>query len=85
MQSLKEVTQKMTKEQNQEPQVSLEVSSEPAQSEKAAETADGFSENVKSETASQIIENSGKEYFNALEDFLIASINWKLLELFKPK
>ena len=75
----------MTKEQNQEPQVSFEASSEPAQSEKAAETADGFSENVKSETASQIIENSGKEYLNALEHFLIARIDWKLSELFQRK
>ncbi|MCC3407181.1 MAG: hypothetical protein JGK17_16605 [Microcoleus sp. PH2017_10_PVI_O_A] len=75
----------MTEEQNQQPQVSLENFSAQSQSEKAAETADEFSAKVKSETVSQIIENSTQEYFKALENFLMVSINWKLSELYKRK
>jgi hypothetical protein len=75
----------MTEKENQYPQFSFETSSEAAQSEKAPETADEFSANVKSENAFQLIQNIQKDNLKALERFLMVSIDWKLSELYKRK
>lgn len=75
----------MTEKENQYPQFSFEASSEPAQSEKAPETADEFSANVKSENAFKLIQNIQKDNLKALERFLMVSIDWKLSELYKRK
>lgn len=75
----------MTEKENQHPQISFEASSEPAQSEKAPETADEFSANVQSENPFQLIQNIQTENLKALERFLMASIDWKISELYKRK
>jgi len=85
MQSLKEVTQKMTKEQHQQPQVRLETSSEQVESDKIAATAEEFSVNVKSETVSEAVENSAQDGLKALGRLMMVSLTWSLAGLSKPK
>lgn len=75
---------KMTEQQNQQRQVSLETSSEPTASEKAA-TAEEFSVNVKSETVSQLLENSAQDRLKALGRLMMVSLTWSLAGLSKPK
>ncbi|MEG4318451.1 MULTISPECIES: hypothetical protein [unclassified Microcoleus] len=75
----------MTEKENQYPQFSFETSSEPAQSEKAPETADEFSANVKPENAFQLIQNIQQDTLKAVERFLMVSIDWKLSEISKRK
>jgi len=85
MQSLKEVTEKMTQEQNQQPQVSLETSSEQAQLEKPAATAEELPINVNSATLSQMIEKNGEDRLKALGRLMMVSITWSLAGLSKRK
>ncbi len=83
MQELKEGTPKMTKEENQQLQVSLETSSEQVQVKEPAATAEEVSINVNSETLSQIFEKSAKDRLNALGRLMIVTVTWKLAELSK--
>jgi len=85
MQSLKEVTQKMTKEENQQPQVSLETSSERDQSEESAATVEESSINVNSEALSQIIEKNGEDYLKALRRLMMARLALSLAGISKRK
>ena len=73
----------MTQQENQQPQVSLETSSEEAQVEEPAATAEELLINLNSETAFQIFEKSGKDTLNALGRLMIVTLNWKLVELSK--
>ncbi len=73
----------MTKQENQRPQVSLETSSEEAQVEEPAATAEELPINVNSETLSQIFEKSAKDRLNALGRLMIVTVTWKLAELSK--
>ncbi|NQE36402.1 hypothetical protein [Microcoleus asticus] len=73
----------MTKEKNQQPQVSLETSSEQSQLEKPAETAEELSINVKSETLSQAIENNAEDRLKALGRLMMVSLTWSLAGLSK--
>ena len=75
----------MTKQENQQPQVSLETSSEQAQVEEPAATAEELPINVNSETISQVFENSTKDRLNALGRLMIVSITWTLAGLSKRK
>ncbi len=83
MQELKEGTRKMTKEENQQLQVSLETSSEQVQVKEPAATAEEVSINVNSETLSQIFEKSAKDRLNALGRLMIVTVTWKLAEFSK--
>ncbi|MEG3989630.1 hypothetical protein QUA20_08840 [Microcoleus sp. Pol7_A1] len=73
----------MTKEKNQQPQVSLETSSEQSQLATPAETAEEFSINVKSETLSQAIENNAEDRLKALGRLMMVSLTWSLAGLSK--
>jgi len=75
----------MTEEENQQPQVSLEISSEQVESEKIAATADELSVNVKSETVSEAVENSAQDALKALGRLMMVSLTWSLAGLSKPK
>ncbi len=75
----------MTKEENHQPQISLETSSEEAQVKEPAATAEKLPINVNSETLSQIVEKSTKDYLNALERLMIVTVTWKLAELSQRK
>ncbi|MCW6048863.1 hypothetical protein QUB60_03870 [Microcoleus sp. A2-C5] len=75
----------MTKEQNQQQQVSLEISSEQVESEKIAATAEELSVNVKSETVSEAVENSAQDGLKALGRLMMVSLTWSLAGLSKPK
>lgn len=83
MQELKEGTYKMPKEENQQPQVSLETSSQQARVEKSAVAAEELLINVNSETLSQVFENSAKDRLNALGRLMMVSVTWTLAELSK--
>ncbi|MEG3835955.1 MULTISPECIES: hypothetical protein [unclassified Microcoleus] len=73
----------MTEEKNQQPQVSLETSSEQPQLEKPAETAEELSKNLKSETLSQLVENNAEERLKALGRLMMVSLTWSLAGLSK--
>ena len=73
----------MTKEKNQQPQVSLETSSEQSQLATPAETAEEFAINVKSETLSQAIENNAEDRLKALGRLMMVSLTWSLAGLSK--
>lgn len=73
----------MTEEKNQQPQVSLETSSEQPQLEKSAETAEELSINLKSETLSQAVENNAEERLKALGRLMMVSLTWSLAGLSK--
>ncbi|MEG4218276.1 hypothetical protein QUA27_23515 [Microcoleus sp. Pol14C6] len=73
----------MTEEKNQQPQVSLETSSEQPLLEKPAETAEELSLNVKSETLSQAVENNAEERLKALGRLMMVSLTWSLAGLSK--
>ncbi len=75
----------MTKEGNHQPQVSLETPPEEDQVKEAAATAEELPINVNSETLSQIIENSNKNYLNALRSFIFLTIDWKFAEFSQRK
>jgi hypothetical protein len=75
----------MTKQENQRPQVSLETSSEEAQVEEPAATAEELPINVNSQTLSQIFEKSSKDYLKAAENLTIAIGYWTLAQLSKGK
>ncbi|MEG3858281.1 hypothetical protein [Microcoleus sp. herbarium12] len=74
----------MTEPENQQRQVSLETSSQPVASQKAA-TAEEFSVNVKSETLPQLLENTAQERLKALGRLMVVSLSWSLAGLSKPK
>ncbi len=76
---------KMTEEKNQQPQVSLETSSQQALVEEPAVAAEELPINVNSETLSQVFENSAKDRLNALGRLMIVSVTWTLAELSKRK
>ncbi|MEG4046527.1 hypothetical protein [Microcoleus sp. Pol17_C1] len=73
----------MTEEKNQQPQVSLETSSEQPQLEKSAENAQEFSINLKSETLSQTVENNAEDRLKALGRLMMVSLTWSLAGLSK--
>ncbi|MEG4311956.1 MULTISPECIES: hypothetical protein [unclassified Microcoleus] len=73
----------MTEEKNQQPQVSLETSSEQPQLETSAETAEELSINVNSETLSQLVENNAEERLKALGRLMMVSLTWSLAGLSK--
>ncbi len=73
----------MTEEKNQQPQVSLETSSEQPQLKKSAETAEEFSINLKSETLSQTVENNAEDRLKALGRLMMVSLTWSLAGLSK--
>ncbi|MEP6519931.1 hypothetical protein [Microcoleus vaginatus] len=73
----------MTEEKNQQPQVSLETSSEQPLLEKPAETAEELSINVKSETLSQTVENNAEDRLKALGRLMMVSLTWSLAGLSK--
>ncbi|MEG4405715.1 hypothetical protein NDI43_12525 [Microcoleus vaginatus GB2-A3] len=73
----------MTEEKNQQPQVSLETSSEQPQLEKPAETAEELSINLKSETLSQAVENNAEDRLKALGRLMMVSLTWSLAGLSK--
>ena len=73
----------MTQQENQQPQVSLETSSEEAQVEERAATAEELLRNPNYETPFQIFEKSTKDTLNALGRLMIVTLNWKLVELSK--
>ncbi|MBD1810560.1 hypothetical protein NDA07_05800 [Microcoleus vaginatus DQ-U2] len=73
----------MTEEKNQQPQVSLETSSEQPQLENSAETAEEFSINLKSETLSQTVENNAEDRLKALGRLMMVSLTWSLAGLSK--
>lgn len=73
----------MTEEKNQQPQVSLETSSEQRQWEKPAETAEELSINVKSQTLSQAVEKNAEERLKALARLMMVSLTWSLAGLSK--
>lgn len=73
----------MTEEKNQQPQVSLETSSEQALLEKPAETAEELSINVKSENLSQVVQNNGEDRLKALARLMMVSLTWSLAGLSK--
>ncbi|MEG4347562.1 hypothetical protein QUB70_30430 [Microcoleus sp. A003_D6] len=75
----------MTEEQNQQPQVSLKTSSEQAQLEQPAASAEELSINVNSESLSQLVENSGKDRLKALGRLMMVSVTWTLAELSQRK
>ena len=75
----------MPKEENQQPQVSLETSSQQALVEKPAVAAEELPINVNSETLSQVFENSAKDRLNALGRLMMVSVTWTLAELSKRK
>ncbi|MBD1884224.1 MULTISPECIES: hypothetical protein [Microcoleus] len=73
----------MTEEKNQQPQVSLETSSEQPQLENSAETAEELSINLKSETLSQTVENNAEDRLKALGRLMMVSLTWSLAGLSK--
>ena len=73
----------MTQQENQQPQVSLETSSEEAQVEEPAATAEELLINLNSETAFQIFEKSANDYLKALGHLTIAIVDWNLVQLSK--
>ncbi|MEG4520597.1 MULTISPECIES: hypothetical protein [unclassified Microcoleus] len=73
----------MTEEKNQQPQVSLETSSEQPLLEKPAETAEELSINVKSENLSQAVENNAEDRLKALGRLMMVSLTWSLAGLSK--
>jgi hypothetical protein len=73
----------MTEEKNQQPQVSLETSSEQPLLEKPAETAEELSINLKSETLSQTVENNAEDRLKALGRLMMVSLTWSLAGLSK--
>ncbi|MEG4334928.1 hypothetical protein QUB40_23755 [Microcoleus sp. AT9_A2] len=73
----------MSEEKNQQPQVSLETSSEQPQLETSAETAEELSKNLKSETLSQLVENNAEERLKALGRLMMVSLTWSLAGLSK--
>ncbi|MEG3927829.1 hypothetical protein [Microcoleus sp. D3_18a_C4] len=73
----------MTEEKNQQPQVSLETSSEQPQLEQSAETAEELSINLKSETLAQSVENNAEDRLKALGRLMMVSLTWSLAGLSK--
>jgi len=73
----------MTEEKNQQPQVSLETSSEQPLLENSAETAEEFSINLKSETLSQTVKNNAEDRLKALGRLMMVSLTWSLAGLSK--
>jgi hypothetical protein len=77
----------MTEEKNQQPQVSLETSSEQPQLEKPvekrAETAEELSIQVNSETLYQTGENNAEDRLKALGRLMMVSLTWSLAGLSK--
>lgn len=73
----------MKEEKNQQPQVSLETSSEQPQLEKPAETPEELSINLKSETLSQTVENNAQDRLKALGRLMMVSLTWSLAGLSK--
>ena len=74
----------MTKQENHQPQVSLETSPEEAQVKEPAATVEE-SPNVNYEILPQIIEKSTQDYLNALGRLMIVTINWKFAQLSQRK
>ena len=74
----------MTKEENHQPQVSLETSPEEAQVKEPAATVEKLP-NVNSQILCQIIEKSTKDELKALGRLMIVTINWKFPELSQRK
>ncbi|MEG3847968.1 hypothetical protein QT971_10945 [Microcoleus sp. herbarium19] len=75
----------MPKQENQQPQVSLETPSQQALVEEPAVAAEELPINVNSETLSQVFENTAKDRLNALGRLMIVSVTWTLAELSKRK
>jgi hypothetical protein len=73
----------MSEEKNQQPQVSLETSSEQSHWEKPPETAEELSRNVKLETLSQTVENNAEDRLKALARLMMVSLTWSLAGLSK--
>ncbi|MEG4961590.1 MULTISPECIES: hypothetical protein [unclassified Microcoleus] len=73
----------MTEDKNQQPQVSLETSSEQPQWKKPAETAEELSINVKSETLSQAVQKNDRDRLKALARLMMVSLTWSLAGLSK--
>lgn len=73
----------MTEQKNQQPQVTLETSSEQPPLEKPTETPEELSRNVKSETLSQAVENNAEERLKALARLMMVSLTWSLAGLSK--
>ena len=73
----------MTEEKNQQPQVSLETSSEQPQWDKPPETAEELSRNVNLETLSQTVENNAEDRLKALARLMMVSLTWSLAGLSK--
>jgi hypothetical protein len=75
----------MPEKENQQPQVSLETSSQQALVEETAVAAEELPINVNSETLSQVFENSAKDRLNALGRLMMVSVTWTLAGISKRK
>ncbi|NJS09467.1 MAG: hypothetical protein HC789_03340 [Microcoleus sp. CSU_2_2] len=75
----------MIQEENQQPQVSLEISSENADLEKTAATTQELPENVEPSNQSQVVKNDGEDGLKALARLVMVSLTWSLAGLSKRK
>jgi hypothetical protein len=75
----------MIPEENQQPQVSLEKSSEKTELEKPAATTQELAGNVQPTTQSQTFANDGEDGLKALARLLMVSLTWSLAGLSKRK
>jgi hypothetical protein len=75
----------MIPEENQQPEVSLEICSEKADLEKSAASTQEVPENVQSTTQSPPVENDGEDGLKALARLVMVSLTWSLAGLSKRK
>jgi hypothetical protein len=75
----------MIPEENQQPQVSLEICSENADLEKPAATTQELPEKVQPATQSQAVKNDGEDGLKALARLVMVSLTWSMAGLSKRK
>ena len=75
----------MIPEENQQPEVSLEICSEKADLEKPEATTQEVPENVQPPTQSSAVKNDGEDGLKALARLVMVSLTWSLAGLSKRK
>jgi hypothetical protein len=75
----------MSKEENQQSQVSIETSYDKAELKKPAAATHELSENDHSQTESKPVENNGEDGLKALARLMMVSLTWSMAGLSQRK
>jgi len=75
----------MSKEENQQSQVSIETSYDKAEFKKPAAATQELSENHNYQTESKPVKNNGEDGLKALARLMMVSLTWSMAELSQRK